>query len=136
MSPAESPSTAPSSHFSASHGFPVEQVLFLRSEDLRDNHVATLARIAKFLGLSPFPDTGPKRVHIGPDATILSMPTEADRALIAGFVRDDLRDFAKLTDLDISAWSMMRDDVAIVPAPRERVSTKERANASGGWSIA
>jgi IstB-like ATP binding protein len=114
----------------------VERVLFLRSKDLRDNHVATLARIAKFLGLSPFPDTGPKRVHVGPDATILSMPTKADRALIAGFVRDDRRDFAKLIDLDISAWSMMREDVAIVPAPRERVPTKERANASGGWSIA
>jgi hypothetical protein len=38
--------------------FPREQLLFLRSEDVRDDRVATLARISTFCGIAPFPDTG------------------------------------------------------------------------------
>ncbi len=37
--------------------FPRVQLLFLRSDDLRDDHPATLARIAAFLGIPPFPAT-------------------------------------------------------------------------------
>ena len=43
--------------------FPRDQLLFLRADDLRDDHVATLTRIAAFLGIAAFPDTGPKREH-------------------------------------------------------------------------
>ncbi|MGH9675564.1 MAG: sulfotransferase family protein, partial [Candidatus Acidiferrum sp.] len=38
--------------------FPRDQLLFLRSQDLLDNHIETLDRISAFLGIAPFPDTG------------------------------------------------------------------------------
>jgi hypothetical protein len=37
--------------------FPREQLLFPRSEDVRRDHVATLARISTFCSIAPFPDT-------------------------------------------------------------------------------
>jgi hypothetical protein len=44
-----------------------------------------------------------------PAATFPSTPTEGDRALIADVVRDDLRDFAAPTGLDMSGWPTMRE---------------------------
>jgi Sulfotransferase family len=84
--------------------FAREQVLFLRSEDLRDNRMATLNRIAAFLGVGPFPDSGPKRANSRLNVFLSSEPTEADRALVAGIVEGDLRMFSKLTGLDVSNW--------------------------------
>jgi hypothetical protein len=89
--------------------FPREQLLFLRSEDLRDDHAATLARISTFIGLAPFPDTGPKRENPRSTTNFPCAPTESDRALIADLARDDLREFAALTGLDISGWPTMRE---------------------------
>jgi hypothetical protein len=88
--------------------FPRESVLFLKSNDLRNNHRVTLARIAAFLDITPFPDTGPKREHVRPQIALPSVPSEADRLLITHAVRDDLQDFAVLTGLDISDWATMR----------------------------
>jgi arylsulfatase A-like enzyme len=106
--------------------FPREQVLFLRSEDLRDNHVATLSLIATFLGIAGFPDTGPKReqrrTYVGPAAT------EADRAFVAGLVRDDTREFAALTGLDVSDWSVMRAAPAPAALSHRRAAAKKRPN--------
>ena len=108
--------------------FPREQLLFLRSEDLRDDHVATLAQIAAFLGIAPFPDHGPKRELMRPDFNFAPMPTEDDRALVASFVRADLSDFTALTGLDVSGWSAMREGGGSAPAPRKRAPTEKRAN--------
>lgn len=108
--------------------FPREQLLFLRSEDLRDNHVDTLARIAAFLGVSPFPDTGPKREHMRRDVDFPSARTETDRAFVAHLVRDDLQEFATLTGLDVSGWSTMRQDAATAPAQRTRARLEKRPN--------
>jgi len=84
--------------------FPREQLLFLRSEDLRDDHVGTLARIADFLGIARFPDTGPKREYRRPAILEGLTPTAADLALVSGEIREDLLEFQSLTGLDISAW--------------------------------
>ncbi len=84
--------------------FPPENLLFLRSEDLLSHHRATLARIASFLGIDPFPDIGEKRERPRPTIAFPSIPTEADRRVVADELRDDLRDFAALTGLDIAAW--------------------------------
>jgi hypothetical protein len=100
--------------------FPREQVLFLRSEDLRDSHVATLARISTFLGIAPFPDTGPKREQTRPDVSFPSAPTETDKALIAGLVRDEVREFSALTGLDVSDWPTMHVSPSTVFASRRR----------------
>ncbi len=112
----------------AQSNFPREQLLFLRSEDLRDNHVATLARISDFLGIDPFPDGGPKREHTRADIDFPSEPTEADRRLVADFVRDDLREFAALTGLDVSGWLPDKDQPVEAPAPRQRSMGDRRPN--------
>ncbi|HBK07849.1 MAG TPA: sulfotransferase [Acetobacteraceae bacterium] len=89
--------------------FPRDQSLFLRSQDLWDNHVGTLARIAAFLEIAPFPQTAPK--HANPrSATLRALrPTDADRALVVDLTRDDARAFSALTGLDVSDWQVMRD---------------------------
>ena len=84
--------------------FPREQLLFLRSEDLRDKHTETLDRIARFLGITRFPDTGVKTENARPAAGYPSSATAADRALVAEFVSEDLRNFATLTGLGIDHW--------------------------------
>ena len=104
--------------------FPREQALFLRSADLRDDHVATLARIASFLGIAPFPNTGPKREHVRrPDIAFPSVPTDADRAHIAGIVRDDIGKFSIMTGLDVTDWPTMQ--FASHPVTRPRQSARD-----------
>jgi hypothetical protein len=63
-----------------------------------------LRRIADFLGIAPFPDTGPKREHPRLDAAYPATPTPADFAHIANLLAADLREFSSLTGLDISSW--------------------------------
>jgi Sulfotransferase domain len=106
--------------------FPLKQVLFLRSKDLWDDHVATLARIAAFLGISPFPDTGAKREFVRPDVPFPSVPTEADRALVADLVRNDVREFAAFTNLGVSDWPVMQEAPAVAPRMRHRAATEKR----------
>ncbi|WP_395337628.1 sulfotransferase (plasmid) [Novosphingobium sp. BL-8H] len=84
--------------------FPADQMLFLRSEDLRDDHVTTLKSIEEFLGISPFPDTGPKREHRRYATPETSGAGPDDLALIARFVALDLEKFSQLSGLDISGW--------------------------------
>jgi hypothetical protein len=90
--------------------FPSEQVLFLRSQDLLNYHTNTLARIAAFLEIPPFPETGPKREFQQPDIPLPSGFTREDRAFVADFVRDDIRDFAHLTGIDVHDWPTMKED--------------------------
>jgi hypothetical protein len=91
--------------------FPPQQVLFLRSQDLLDNHVATLARIAAFLGITSYPDTGSQRQNRRRNILFPSVPTEADRALFASLVRDDVLEFSALTGLDVSDWPTMQVEI-------------------------
>jgi arylsulfatase A-like enzyme len=108
--------------------FPPEQLLFLRSQDLLEDHAATLARIAALLDIVAFHENGPKREHPRPNAPLPSVPTEADRALIAGLVRDDVREFSSLTGLDVSDWPTMRVAPVEGSAPRRRASSEKRPN--------
>jgi Sulfotransferase domain len=89
--------------------FPREQVLFLRSQDLLDGYYITLARIATFLNISPFPDTGPKRENQRPDIPFPAMVTREDREFLAGLFRDDIQAFASLTGLDVHDWLTMKE---------------------------
>jgi hypothetical protein len=88
--------------------FPRENILFLRSQDLWNDHRGTLARIADFLAIEPFPDTGAKREYVRPEGAWPSPPTEPDRQLFADVLRDDLRQFVTLTGIDISDWEIAR----------------------------
>ena len=107
--------------------FPREQLLFLRAEDLLDDHLATLARIAAFLGIAPFPDTGPKLENRRPDIGYPSEPTGEDRALVAGLLGDDLRHFSSLSGLDVSRWATMQMAPTASTA-RRRISNEKRPN--------
>ncbi len=109
--------------------FPRQQLLLLRSEDLWNDRTATLHRVSRFLGIGPFPDTGPK--HETPANAIGSQAagSDADRTFVANLVRDDMRDFALMTGLDISNWPVMQaapDVVAAAPLPRP--ATKKPPN--------
>lgn len=80
--------------------FPPEQCLFLRSEDLRDNHRASLHHIQSFLGVDPY--------HIAPPATIHARyyapaPAPVRLALRLLFHRD-IRRLEQMLGWDLSNW--------------------------------
>jgi Sulfotransferase domain len=89
--------------------FPRDQTLFLRSRDLLDQHAATLAHIATFLEIPPFPDTGPKRENSRPSALRSSRITPEDRGFLAALLREDIREFERLTHLDVAAWTTLKE---------------------------
>jgi hypothetical protein len=84
--------------------FPRDQLLFLRSEDFSKDHLGTLSQVSTFLGIAPFPTTKVLRKNRRPLATDDMEPTDEDRKLIYGLVRDDVLEFAELTGLDVSEW--------------------------------
>lgn len=85
--------------------FPREQLLFLRFDDLINDHRATLTEIARFLNIRPFPNTALKRVNRRNPITDGMKPTQADRDLMYDLLRDDVLAFAELTGLDVSNWA-------------------------------
>ncbi|MBE7186578.1 MAG: hypothetical protein INR68_19475 [Methylobacterium mesophilicum] len=87
--------------------FPRDQTVLLRS-DLRDDHASTLARIAAFVGIGVFPDTGLKREFVRATEFARSEPSMADRVLIAKHVGADLQAFARLTTIDVTGWPTYR----------------------------
>lgn len=88
--------------------FPREQVLFLRSQDLRHDHAATLRQIAGFLGIAPFADTGPKCEQPFAFTAPPTPPDLADLEHIAALLGDEMRAFAALSGLDITGWPVMQ----------------------------
>jgi len=76
--------------------FPREQVLILRSEDLRGDPAPVLSAVRAFIGLPPGPLAAAREVHVGRDMDYGSELTDAD----VGFLRDlYARDMARLRDL-------------------------------------
>lgn len=85
--------------------FPDRQLLFLRSEDLRNNHRDVLDAICRFLGVDRFaPYPQPAIVNLVAGASQPPM-TEDDRAFLARIYRDDTLRTQALTGLDLSRWS-------------------------------
>jgi len=76
--------------------FSVKQVLILRSEDLRADPAAALARIRRFLDLPPGAPPRPREAHLGADIDFPSQLTAEDEAFLRGVYR---RDQARLRDL-------------------------------------
>jgi hypothetical protein len=86
--------------------FPRENLLFLLSEDLRNDHIATLDKISCFLGIMPFPNCAPKSEHSRYSTCGAVGPRSGDLAHVAEFVEDDLNLFKDLTGIDISRWAV------------------------------
>jgi Sulfotransferase domain len=84
--------------------FPRDQLLFMRSQDLYCDHIGTLKRIANFLGIDEFPNTGPKRENVRPEKFRYSAPTRDDKAHVAELLGENVRAFSALTGLDVSGW--------------------------------
>ena len=95
------------------HLFPREQVLFMRSDDLRHDHVATLAKVSDFLDLDPFPPMPPREDHASGSRTT---PDPDDVTHLATVYREDLARFVELTALDVSNWTTTTK-VGVVTAP-------------------
>jgi hypothetical protein len=80
---------------------PREQTLVLRSEDLHEHAPETLARIAAFLGIAPFPRTDPRNVFALPYDEPIS---DAARAFLRRAFADDIDDLERMLGWDLGAW--------------------------------
>jgi Sulfotransferase domain len=80
---------------------PRSQVLVLRSEELRQDHHATLRRVFEFLGIDPGLRIDPSVIHAHDYESPL--PADLRRQLTAHFA-DDLRDLERLLGWDLSDW--------------------------------
>jgi hypothetical protein len=90
------------------------------------DHVGTLARISEFLGISSFPNTGPKREFPQVKGPFPSRPSEVDRAFIADLVREEIQEFAALTGLDVADWPVMKYAPIVRAAPIRREAQRVR----------
>jgi hypothetical protein len=70
--------------------FPRDQVLILRSEDLRADPAPALADVRAFLGLSPGAPVTPREVHVGRDMDYGSELTREDEAFLRSIYEPDL----------------------------------------------
>ena len=88
--------------------FPREQMLLLRSEDLRANPDGVLAQVCGFLGVQGFDGAvRPREANVGKGAETID---HADAAYLRGLYAEDLAAFAELSGLDVTAWlSPLRD---------------------------
>ena len=84
--------------------FPREQLLFLRSQDLKHSHTTTLKQISEFLGIETFPDTGPKREHEAAQISYPSVLTVEDQLYLCRIFAPELEKFKRLTNIDTSEW--------------------------------
>ena len=81
--------------------FPREQVLVLRSEELRERFSATVERVLDFLGLEPLAGLDPTLAHEGEyDAPL----APEDRARLVKLFDDDVRALERMLGWDLAAW--------------------------------
>lgn len=83
--------------------FPRHQILFVRTDDLRARHAETLARVFRFLGLPPAA-VRPELIFCDAGAGARDGITADDRRYLRALYREDLRDFARIAQLDVGAW--------------------------------
>jgi hypothetical protein len=86
--------------------FAREQTLLLRSDMLKSDPVATLARIADFLGVGPFPEIQPRTVLAFPYESPMS--TQA-RAFLQRAFAGEITELERMLGWDLSDW---RQDAA------------------------
>lgn len=79
--------------------FPREQVLVLRSEDLKADPAAALGAVRAFLGLPPAAPPVPREVHVGREMDYGSELTPADVAFLRRLYARDLARLKALTGL-------------------------------------
>lgn len=81
--------------------FPREQLLVLKSEDLRDNPTGILERVGRFLDVQPFEAVAPRDVYPG---RYDGAPGHEARSLLATCFEHDVRDLERMFGLDCTTW--------------------------------
>lgn len=81
--------------------FPEDQLLVLKSEELRAEPGRALERVARFLDIMPFPDAESREVHAGRYAA--PMPVQA-RNYLASLFEDEIRELESMLEWDCSDW--------------------------------
>lgn len=84
--------------------FPREQVLFLRSEDLRSAPEQILRKVCDFLNAPPFGVVNPRESHVGKDIEYGSSLTPEDRQYLASVFLDDQTLFSNITGITFPSF--------------------------------
>lgn len=88
--------------------FSRSQLLFLDSRSLAENAAGTLAQIADFAGLEPFPDVPAMRAMANPLPG--ASPSSRDVALLKELFADDAREAVSLAGIDARHWPTLAPD--------------------------
>lgn len=83
--------------------FPIENMLFLRQDDLAAHPDAVLARVADFLRVAPFAPAEPMRLNVAEEDGLGCM-TEEDRDYLKAIFRPDLARLKTLTGVTFDAF--------------------------------
>lgn len=86
--------------------FPRQNIFFCRMEDLYQDEAAVLQALSGFLDADgAFPDDlGPKRV-VPVETSGLAVDATAELSWLSSLFHDDIRETARLTGLDLGAWT-------------------------------
>ncbi|MBZ9674404.1 sulfotransferase family protein [Mesorhizobium sp. ES1-1] len=87
--------------------FPHSQLLFLDSRSLAEDATGTLARIAAFAGIEPFPNVPEMRAMPNPRPG--GGPSARDTALLRALFADDTREAVALAGIDARHWPTLAD---------------------------
>lgn len=79
--------------------FPMDRMLFLRSEELLENHAETMKRIFTFLGV-PYLDVPHKIVHSNQDVGM----SAAARSILNEEFKEEIEQLEHLLGWDLSGW--------------------------------
>lgn len=91
--------------------FPQENILLLRSLDLKLDHQRVLGRIADFLGVQPFPALPARLDHLTVGAR--TTPRMEDVIYLREIFREDVIDFSHLTGLPIDDWPTIDESMLL-----------------------
>ena len=89
--------------------FPSEQVLVLRSEDLRGDADGTINRVFDFLGVERLPPVPSQDAHVRPYAGRMS---EREWTYLRDLFEFEIRALERLLGWDCTEWLRMPDDLA------------------------
>ena len=81
--------------------FPRQQTLLLRSDELKSDPAATLARIASFLGVGPFPEITPRTVLAFPYQQPMSAHA---RSYLQQAFAGEITELERMLGWDLSTW--------------------------------
>lgn len=83
--------------------FPMDQMLFIKNEDMRRNLNETLEKVCTFLEISSF-DTAPKNMMIFSFPHKYESIQKKDRELLINFFEPSVKELERLIDWDCSDW--------------------------------